>query len=425
MKLDYVKTFILGLGFFGVSVIWSIYNVFVPTYLDRKFHLSPAAIAFFLSLDNIASLVIQPPVGVWSDKIRTPIGRRLPFVLVGAPVAALAFAFIPLAPVLPLFVLCTSTLLISMAVWRTPVVALVADVTPSPLRSQASAVIAFMGGVGGVVAYLGGGKLAEINRAYPFWLGAVLVVVAAALLLLLVREPKTFAAEEVEVDQLQPGFWKSLQIVCRDRSAFCMLLATFFLMVSYTAVEGFFSLYSSNHLGFSDAKSSSLLGQLSFVFILFALPSGTLGARIGRRLTIMIGLSGMAAMLLLIYFTPIPTLQRDLFTLPIFGPVPVVSAFLMVVGICWALIIIHPLPMLSDMTDNAHIGTYTGLYYLVTSLAAIAGPNVNGWIVALNGKDYNTVMLASPIALFVAIALMFGVKKGEIVSPQTLSASKE
>ena len=147
-KFNYGKIFLLGFGFFGVSVIWGVYNAFVPVFLSQTFNLAPAVFGFFMTLDNIAALFIQPPVGAWSDRLRTPIGRRMPFILIGAPVGALAFGLIPLAAVLPLFVACTSTLLLSMAFWRTPVVALMPDITPSPYRSQANGIINFMGGVG-------------------------------------------------------------------------------------------------------------------------------------------------------------------------------------------------------------------------------------------------------------------------------------
>ena len=152
MKFNYGKIFLLGFGFFGVSVIWTVYNAFVPLFLANKFNLSPAIIGFFLTLDNIAALFIQPPVGAWSDRLRTPIGRRMPFVLIGAPIGAIAFGLIPIAAVLPLFVACTSTLLLSMAFWRTPVVALMPDITPSKYRSQANGIINLMGGIGTIIA---------------------------------------------------------------------------------------------------------------------------------------------------------------------------------------------------------------------------------------------------------------------------------
>ncbi len=413
MKLDYRKTFLLGLGFLGVSAIWSIYNAFVPAFLDRKFGLSPVWIAFFMTLDNTTALLIQPPTGVWSDKIRTPIGRRMPFILVGAPLAALAFAFLPLAPILPLFVICTSTLLIAMALWRTPVMALMADVTPPDLRSQASGVISFMGGVGGVIAYFGGAAVGDRNVAYPFWLGSVVVLVAAILLFLYVKEPREYASETTEISEAQPGFLASLRELFTDKNknALFLLGALVCLMVGYTAIEGFFTLYAQHHLGWDAAQSSRLLGQLSLVFVIFAVPSGNLGTKFGRRRTIMTGLLMMTTLIGLIYVLPVASLKTPLFTIPVFGTISIVGALLMLVGIAWALVIIHPLPMLSNMVDNSRLGTYTGLYYGFTSLAAIIGPNLNGWVVEWSGRNYNTVMLFAPFSFALAWALMWGVKE--------------
>src|SRR5574338_1537190 len=192
MKFNYGKIFLLGFGFFGVSVIWTIYTAFVPLFLANKFGLAPVFIGFFMTLDNIAAIFIQPPVGAWSDRLRTPIGRRMPFILIGAPVGALAFGLIPLAAVLPLFVACTSTLLLSMAFWRTPVVALMPDITPSPFRSQANGIINLMGGLGSIIATLGGSALYKMNQAYPFWLGSALVILAALLVFAFIREPKEY-----------------------------------------------------------------------------------------------------------------------------------------------------------------------------------------------------------------------------------------
>ncbi|OQX61182.1 MAG: hypothetical protein B5M51_08490 [Anaerolinea sp. 4484_236] len=83
---------------------WSVYNAFVPIFLSDKFGIEPFWIGFFMTLDNIAALFIQPPVGAWSDKLRTRFGRRIPFMLIGAPISAIAFGFIPVAAILPLFV---------------------------------------------------------------------------------------------------------------------------------------------------------------------------------------------------------------------------------------------------------------------------------------------------------------------------------
>ena len=411
MKLNYGKTFLLGLGFFAVSVIWMTYNTFVPLFLNNRFGMDPRWIGFFMTLDNIAALLIQPPVGAWSDRLRTPIGRRMPFILIGAPIGAVVFGIIPLVQVLPLFVACTSTLLLSMAFWRTPVVAFMPDITPSPFRSQANGIINFMGGVGSIVATLGGARLYAMNEAYPFWLGSGLVIISVLLLFAFVREPKEYEATGSE----RPSMWLALREIFKekDKSPLMILLAIFFWFVAYNAIEAFFTLYAQNHLGLPGEDGARLLGQLSLLFVIFALPAGYIGGRIGRRRTIILGILALSTCMLLMYFVSKETLLIQLTRLPILGVVPVVGLILMFAGMSWAMINVNSLPMVVDMTDDVRIGTYTGLYYMFSTLAAIAGPNINGQLIHLTGNNYNAIMLVGPVFMLFALIMMLRVRRGE------------
>jgi maltose/moltooligosaccharide transporter len=422
MRFKYGKIFLLGFGFFGVSVIWATYNAFVPIFLQDKFALPPALIGFFMTLDNIAALLIQPTVGAWSDRLRTPIGRRMPFILIGAPLGAVAFGFIPLAAILPLFVACTTTLLLSMAFWRTPVVALMPDITPSPNRSQANGIINFMGGFGSIIAFLGGSALYKMNPAYPFWLGSGLVILAALLVFIFIREPKEFLDQNDE----KPSLMASLRDVVtdRERSALRLFLAIFFWFVAYNAVEAFFTLYAKNHLGLNEADGTRLLGQLSLFFVLFALPAGILGSRIGRRVTISIGILIMTVCMLSMFFVSVESLTTVITKLPVLGEVPIIGLILMAAGTAWAFININSLPMVVDMTTLARVGTYTGLYYLFSTFAAIVGPNLNGLIIQASGSNYSATMLAAPFFMVIALILMLGVRRGEAqAQPEVVEAT--
>ena len=411
-RLNYSKTFLLGFGFFGVSVIWATYNAFVPLFLANKFDVRPGLIGFFMTLDNIAALLIQPAVGAWSDRLRTPIGRRLPFILLGAPLAAVAFGILPVAAVLPLFVACTVTLILSMAIWRTPVVALMPDITPSKFRSQANGVINFMGGVGSIISFLIGARLYEINPAYPFWLGSVLVVLAAILVFIFIKEPQVY---EENPQAERPKLLKSLMDILKEKekSALRIFLAILFWFIAYNAIEAFFTLYANKHLGLAEADGVRLLSQLSLLFVLFALPSGWIGGKIGRRKTISMGILLMAFCMLLMAILPVSLLTNLLFSVPVLGEVPVVGIILMFAGIAWAFININSLPMVVDLTDALHIGTYTGLYYLFSTLAAILGPNINGWLVELAGGQYSVIMFIGPVFMLLALAMIMGVRRGE------------
>jgi len=420
MRFNYGKIFLLGFGFFGVSVIWGVYNAFVPIFLADKFNLAPAFIGFFMTLDNIAALFIQPPVGAWSDRLRTPIGRRLPFILVGAPITALAFGLIPLAAVLPLFVACTSTLLLSAALWRTPVVALMPDITPSPNRSQANGIINFMGGIGTIIALQTGGMLYKISPSFPFWLGSALVVVAALIVFLFVKEPKDYA----ERNEQQPSMIESLREVLNDedRSGARILFAIFFWFLGYSAVETFFTLYAQKHLGIDAGDGATLLSVFPLFFVLFAIPSGFIAARIGRRVAISIGLIVVAVVLALLYILPATTLLSAVSPLPLVGiplteggprMLTMAGVLLIFGGTGWAFVNINSLPMVVELTSAARIGTFTGLYYLFSTLSAIVGPNVNGWAIQLSGNNYNVIMLIAPFFMLAALVLMLGVRRGE------------
>jgi len=410
MKFNYGKIFLLGFGFFGVSVIWTIYNAFVPLFLANKFGLAPVFIGFFMTLDNIAALFIQPPVGAWSDRLRTPIGRRMPFILIGAPVGALAFGLIPIAAVLPLFVACTSTLLLSMAFWRTPVVALMPDITPSRFRSQANGIVNLMGGLGTIIASLVGSTLYEINIAFPFWMGSALVILAALLVFIFIKEPKEYQQGEKEADMF--GSLREL-LQDEDKSGMRILFAIFFWFLAYTGIEAFLTLYATKFVGLSEGDAGRLVGHIGLFFVLFALPAGLIGSRLGRRITISIGIIAMAALIFGMVILPPATLAVQVARLPVLGNIHVISLLLMPIGIAWSLININSLPMVVDLTTAARLGTFTGLYYLFSTFSAIVGPNLNGLIVSLSGNQYGAIMVTSPLLLLVALVLMLGVKKGE------------
>ena len=95
MRLDYRKPFALGLGFLAISIVWSVYNAFVPVFYER-FVSSGALIGLLMITDNLIGVTIQPWVAHRSDRTWTRLGRRMPYLLLAGPVSALLFAMIPL-----------------------------------------------------------------------------------------------------------------------------------------------------------------------------------------------------------------------------------------------------------------------------------------------------------------------------------------
>ncbi len=415
MKFSYAKVILLGIGYFGISVSWAAYNVFVPVLLGSRFQLGPASIGAFMALDNIAALLIQPPVGAWSDRLRTPLGRRMPFILVGAPMAAAALGFIPMAAAFPVFITCAVGFLLSMAFWRSPFFTLLPDTTPSPYRSQANGIINSIGVLGAMIAFLGGARLYGLNPAYPFWMGSVLLLVSVVLLFLFLRE----APAEHRVTERPPGILETIREAWQDhdKSVLRVLFAILLVFISNNALDAFIALYTVHHLGLTAADGARLMGQLTVAFVLFAIPAGLIGSRAGRRWSICVGITIMMLCGLMQYLLPVSSLTRQVANLPVLGSVPITGLAMMLTGVGWALIHTNTLPMVVDSTTADKAGTYIGLYYLFSTLGAIIGPIATGWIIEVNGTDYGRTMLAGPCFLLLALAIMIRVRRGEAVQP--------
>jgi maltose/moltooligosaccharide transporter len=422
MRLDYKRTFLLGFGFFGVSIIWSVYNSFVPILL-QDYALPYWLIGFIMTFDNIAGIFIQPYIGQLSDHTRTRLGRRMPYILVGAPVAAVFFGLIPIihqalgqsASALALLMGAIIVMNIAMAIFRTPVVALMPDITPSPQRSKANGIINLMGGVGTTIAF-GMAVLFTINRGLPFWVAAVVLLVCEGIVLLTIREPRQFTAAEGEASK-PPSFGESLRdlfrtvgevIRAQDKSTIFICLAIFAWFMGYNAIETFWTLYGRNYLFAAEVASGALTGDaaaakagsmmifISGAFLLFALPAGFIATRFGRKPTIMAGLGALAVLWTGVRFFP---------------NMPYVYATLILSGVAWALININSLPIVADLASDEKIGSYTGLYYLFSLLAASTSPTVVGWLMDLFGME--VMFIFTPAFMVLAFLFMLGVKRSE------------
>ncbi len=434
-RFPYGRTFLLGFGFLGVSILWSVYNSYVPVFLEQRFALSALAIGFIMTLDNIAALYIQPLIGVISDNTRTRFGRRMPYILVGAPIAAIGFVLIPMMFGLAGFIIAIGVTLLFMALWRTPVIALLGDLFPSEQRSKANGVINFMGGVGGILAYFGGGLLYGVNHGLPFWIGGALIVIAIAVFFWRIKEPMDIPAPTREgygqLNKVLPGLallilaailWflgvpkvlailtglagfavfliQQLQGLPRQNrtSLVLLLLAIFSWFVGFSAIEAFFTLYGRNVLGIRENLAAILFGISNVTFIIFAIPSGFIATRFGRRRTILTGLAIFSVLLAAGFFVP---------------KVIFIGVMLGLGGMAWALVNVNSLPMVLDTAPQDRLGTSTGLYYLFSTLAAVAGPITNGWIIDLTGRNYNMIMAVAPFFMVLALLFMLGVHTGE------------
>jgi maltose/moltooligosaccharide transporter len=409
VKLDYRKTFLLGLGFFGITLSWSVYNSYVPIFLaellkDTAYRTT--LVGFIMTLDNIAAITLQPYFGAKSDTTWTRLGRRMPYLLVGVPVAAVAFALIPYARFSLISIVITVGIMnLAMTVFRAPTVALMPDITPSSLRSKANGIINFMGGLGALLAFFVFSSLYRIDPAYPFLVTAALMALIVAALFLTIRESQAIESSQdksVGIVQAMIEVWTDA-----DKSARNMLLAIFFWFVGWTGIEALFTLYGVEVWGMTPDQAAFSLGFFSLSFLVFAIPSGFLATAIGRKKTILVGVSGISLVIIALRFA---------------NPGITLQALLLIGGLFWALVNINSYPMVVDMASSAQTGAYTGLYYFFSSLSAIVAPPLFGRFMDVLGNQ--ALFPCAFASLVVAFVFMMNVDRGEVQarSPGTHAA---
>ena len=414
-SFPYGRTFLLGFGFLGISIIWPIFNQFIPIFLqagnpefERQlleagrelpsvvgFGLSPALALFIMTWDNILNVFISPWVGERSDRTWNRFGRRKIYIILGAPIAILGFVFIPVAQsvlAIMVFILITN---FGMALFRSPTIAWLGDLFDPDERSKANGVINLMGGVGGLLAFFGGGILFNsIGREGPFIAGAVAMTVALVVVLVFVKEPRNVEAEKTAA----VGVLNNLKVVFRnpDKSGLFVLASILFWFMGFNALETALSSFAVFSLGIGAGTASIYAGAVTVSFILFAIPAGWMGTRFGRRLPIQLGLVGLTLLMVGGYFL-------------IQGAI-VFVVVLVLAGFCWAMVNVNSLPLVYDYGDERRIGAYTGLYYFASQSAAILGPTLGGGFVEMMGSNYRFMWLFSMLFMALAYLTMTRVK---------------
>jgi len=418
-QFNYGKTLLLGFGFLGISIIWPIFNQYVPIFLqagnpefERQllaegravpdvvgFALAPSLALFIMTWDNIINMFVQPWVGAKSDQTWNRFGRRKPWILAGAPIALLGFVFIPIAQsvlAIAVFILITN---FGMALFRSPTVAWLGDLFEPKDRSKANGVINLMGGVGGFLAYFAGGYLFNsFGRVAPFLAGAIATIIALIVVLIFVKEPEKI---QTEAKEDMPGVVDNLKAVLNntDKSGIYLLFSILFWFMGYNALDTGLSSFAVFTLGMQAGTASIYAAIATITFILFAIPAGNFGTRYGRAPIIRIGLVGLSVLTLAGYFI-------------IQGPLTFAIA-LVFVGIFWAMVNVNSLPLVYDHGDEKRIGAFTGLYYLSSQFAAVLGPTLGGVLVDTLGDQFRWLWLFAAVFMAVAIVTMQRVRRGE------------
>ncbi len=413
-KFNAGQTLTIGLAFFASEISWALYNAQIPlllgTYLTSFF-----IIGLLMALDNMIGVIIQPIMGAISDNTRTKFGRRMPYLIIGIPLGALFFSLIPTQTSLLTLIIFMFLFGTSMGFYRAQAVSIMPDFVRPENRSKGNAIINLMGGFGVAIGYGMSILLSVLGLQMLFLIISFIMVIALLVLLWRIKEKDSYSyqlilemegekGEKIKKEKTTPGLIESIKDIAaeEDKSTLFILLAIFCWFIGYQGIVALISIYGVQVLGYEPGLAGFLPFIVTVPLLLTIYPLSYLPGKIGRRTTIKIGVIIWIVMLVIAFPMGLAQVPLAIIALPL--------AFL---GIGWAMINTNSIVIVWELAPTEKkIGTYTGLYYFFSYMAAILGPMIVGGLTDLLGIQF--LLLNGAIFFVLAFIMMLFVKRGEV-----------
>ena len=426
-KLDYGRTVKIGFAFLAICAFWQMYNNVIPLMLTNTFHMNETYSGMIMAADNVLSLFLLPLFGGLSDKCKSRMGKRKPFILCGTLAAVFLMLLLPFLDnryfadpsdgTRALFICVLGCLLVAMGTYRSPAVALMPDVTPKPLRSKGNAIINLMGAVGGILYLITASILYSSSRtaglAHVDYMALFLVVAGILILALIILMA---AVDEVGLGKKMQEFEKAHpeeELTQTDdrgvtyipapvkKSLGFLLVSVALWFIAYNAIETWFTTYASQMWELSLGSASLCLTIATGGAIISYIPVGQIASRIGRRKTIMGGVLLLTACFFALFvFTSFSGKFQ-----------PAFYGIFILIGIAWAAINVNSLPMVLEMCRGSEIGKFTGYYYTFSMAAQTVTPVAAGFL--MHHVGYTTLFPYAAVFAFLSFVTMCMVKHGD------------
>ncbi|MBO4394135.1 MAG: MFS transporter [Spirochaetales bacterium] len=444
LKLNKKRTFLIGFAFFGILLLWQVYDSWCPTLLTEiiKTRLGTAdelevqwLVGIIMACDNLAALILLPIFGSLSDETHTKIGKRMPYILVGTFISAIAFPFIPLffhMNKIGAMIAMMAVVLLFMMMYRNPAVALMPDITPKPLRAKANGIINIMGYFGGAFATVLG--MVFVLSSYltkthnlmtielPFVIASVLMVISALVLFFTIKENKI--EEEIKEDLEEGERLAAIADPVDDNKPmskanrtmlFAILGAEFLWFMSDNALGTYLNNYVYYAMGAATSNTSMMVIAGGVASVVGFATAGFIADKVGRKWTISAGLSLTFLGLVLMCFIKASTtvLSSGLKAFP---------KLLLVVWIIkgYGMALVHncSFPMVVELCSSKKIGKFTGYYYASSMAAQTVTPVLLGLILRASGAwsvlpKYATLLTLASCLVFTMCVKNIKAKKVE------------
>lgn len=401
----------------SICAFWQVYDSVIPLILENSFNMQEVLTGVIMAADNILAVFLLPVFGSLSDRVNTPFGKRIPFIVLGTILSVAAMFFIPLADNqrnLVLFLILLGLVLLFMSFYRSPAVALMPDVTPRPLRSRGNAVINLTGTVGAIFALLAIRFLVKEGKtpdySHLFWVLIAFMVICTVILVLTVSEKKWGEEARAEEQSVSMKEWDESETskeketkpgklpFAKKRSLIFLLISVAAWYMAYNAVTSAFSRYASNVWELESGGYADCLMVATVAAVISYIPLGMLAARIGRKRSIYYGILGLT----------IGFCYVGLFLSYHFA----VNFGFVLIGVSWAAINVNSFPMVVEIASDGDVGKYTGYYYIFSMAGQIITPVLSGAL--LQFVDYRTLFPYAVVFSMIAYGTMHVVRHGDV-----------
>jgi MFS family permease len=379
----------LGVPTFALALAITTVSTYLPV-LAEDFSDSSIVIGLLIGGEGLIALWLPLVVGSWSDRLRTPLGSRLPFILAATPALVLSLAVLGFVTTIAGAAVVVAVFFVGYFVAYEPYRALYPDLVEDEIAGRAQSSQAIFRGLGTFLALVGGGLLISISDPLPFIAAAVIVAASlGAFCLAGVRYRRR--ERPVQEEAVSEVVRDVADLVRGNRELQAFLVANALWELALAALKTFVVLYVTKTLGLSLAGSSLAVGLAATIVLVGALVSGKLGDSLGRARVMRAALVVYGIGLFVPFVSTVPWVVALAAPLVAFGG-----------GVTMSL----PYALLMPMMPRGAHGAVTGLYSLSRGVGTSLGPLLAGVAIQAGGGDYRWTWLVCGAAILVSIPAM-------------------
>lgn len=439
-SLSFWSLWNLSFGFFGVQIAFALQTSNVSR-IFATLGADPQNLSYFWIVPPLTGLLVQPIVGVFSDRTWTKLGRRMPYLLIGTVITALILLILPNSGAIGLAagsaMIFAATCLVLFGVSTDmalqPFRMLVGDMVNEKQKSLAFSIQSFLCNGGNIVAYLlpialvtwGISNVAPEGMVpdsvkWAFYIGAAVLLVCSFYTIFTVKElpPAEYAKyNAIDEDKVKAEKVNIFELLKKVPSVFWTVgLVQFFCWAAFLYMWTYTNGAIANSVwGTTEASSARFQEAGNWVGVLFAIQAigGVLWAlvipkfkniKMAYIVSLLLGAIGFIS-------TRFIHAEVTVFGVTILGQYALFLPYFFI-GFAWAGMLAIPFTLLTNaLQGTSRMGTYLGLFNGTICIPQIVAAVAGGSLLFLVGGNQSNMLVISGILLIAGAGAVLLVKE--------------